>query len=326
MYHDKTTTVAPTVPPDPKHTLPPSSLKKEATDMQGTSASASMTDPDRDRDTLPSAIALPSTKAEILPGLPRLDYNIWHYKTKLLIIVTLLVLESALIPIALFYGLRLTSLRIGLIFAVITSFFGIVTGIEYGFRSLKLIGYGFHSWKLTQKGDEYRPLGGKKWHMDYIHHTLGLAYFVMSAILIGFSVPHTPWIRPLAIPVPYFLIQVGAQMLWSAVMHALGKPAPFRISSIAKGEKILPMVYTIVEDIIAVDGNAGKSYRERLRSRYAVSPRFRTLVIRQNWFWTIGALVDGVGTMVVIWTVPEVVAYGVGRSFPLRASWRGLFC
>lgn len=256
----------------------------------------------------PSAPAGTGTvsKLNVLPGLARLDYNLWHHKTKLSLITALLVIESSLLPIALFYGLRLTTLRIGLVFAIITSFFGIVTGIEFGFRMLKLI----------KKNDNFRPIGGRRYRMDYTHHTLSVGYFFMSAILIGFSIPHSPWIRPLAIPVSYFYIQVGAQMLWSAIMHALGRPAPFRLSSVAKGEPMPPHVYTFVEDVIAVDGNAGKKFREAMKARYAASPRFRKMIAQQNWFWALGALADGIGTMVVIWTVPEVVAYGVGWGSP----------
>lgn len=242
-----------------------------------------------------------------LPGLPRLNYNLWHHRTKLSIVTTLLILESSLLPIALFYGLRYTNLRIGLIFAVITSFFGIVTGIEYGFRILKLV----------NKKDTYRPLGTtSRWSFDYTHHTLGIGYFYMSGILIGASIPHSPPIRPLALPVCLFLIQAGTQLAVHGWMHAHKIPAPFRISSIPKGGRVLPLVYTLVEDIIAVDGNAGKDYRTSLMARYTVSPRFRKMIIQMNWFWAIGALVDGIGTLVVIWTVPEVVAYGVGWGSP----------
>ncbi|KAK1756735.1 hypothetical protein QBC47DRAFT_451315 [Echria macrotheca] len=246
---------------------------------------------------------------EELPGLPRLNYNLWHHKTKLSIVAGLLILESSILPIALFYGLRFSDLRIGLIFAVITSFFGIVTGIEYGFRILK----------LTRKHDDnFRPLGTtSRWCFDYTHHTLGIGYFYMSALLIGASVPHTPPIRPLAMPVCLIVIQAGAQLVWHGWMHARHRPAPFRISSVPKGQRVRPLVYTLVEDIIAVDGNAGKEYRAALDARYAASAHFRRLLVQLNWFWAVGALVDGIGTLVVIWTVPEVVAYGIGWGSPL---------
>lgn len=60
---------------------------------------------------------------EVLPGLPRLNYNLRYYKTKLSLIILLLVIELSLLPIALFYGLWFyTTLRHGIIFTIITSF------------------------------------------------------------------------------------------------------------------------------------------------------------------------------------------------------------
>ncbi|KAK4119494.1 hypothetical protein N657DRAFT_581645 [Parathielavia appendiculata] len=243
-----------------------------------------------------------------LPGLPRLRYRILDYKLKLFIVVALLVLESSLLPISLYYGLVLaTTLRQGIVFAIITSFFGIVTGIEFGLRS----------WKLIFKGDTYRPVGGTKFSADFTHWSLSFGYTVMTIILIIFSVPHDPLVRPLAIPVSVFFIQAGLQLTWAGCMNAAKRPAPFKISSVPKGGRVPPLVLTLVEDIVAVDGGAGREYRNTVMARYEASPRFRKMIAQQNWFWAIGALIDGIGTMVVVWTVPERVAYGVGWGSPL---------
>ncbi|KAK3693159.1 hypothetical protein B0T22DRAFT_496056 [Podospora appendiculata] len=247
---------------------------------------------------------------EELPGLPRLNYNLWDYKTKLFIISGLLIIESSLLPIALFYGLWFnTTLRHGIVFAIITAFFGLVTGIEFGLRTLK----------LTLPAAAYRPLGAghRRWALDFTHATLSCGYTVMTGILIGASIPHEPLVRPLAIPVPFFLIQIGVQLLATGWLNKRHYPAPCRISSVAKGERVPPLVYTLVEDIVAVDGGAGLEYRRNFKARYETSPRFRSMIARQNWFWGAGAFLVGVGTMVVVWTVPQEVAYGVGWGSPL---------
>lgn len=258
--------------------------------------------------------AAPVESFEEYPGLPRLNYRILDYKVKLAIVVFLLVAESALLPIALYYALTLhTTLRHGIIFAIITSFFGIVTGIEFGLRCLKLI----------LKGDKYRPKNGTKWSFDFTHWTLSFGYTVMTGILIGASIPHNPLVRPLAIPVSLFLIQVGLQLVWTGWMNKTGRKAPCKISSVEKGERVPPLVFTIIEDIVGVDGGGGAVYRRSFVARYKASWRFRRMIATQNWFWAVGALIDGIGTMVVIWTVPEAVAYGVGKScsFLLAQRW-----
>lgn len=245
---------------------------------------------------------------EEVPGLPRLNYNLLEHKWKLSFVTFLLVLESSLLPIALFYGLWFgTTLRHGILFAIITAFFGLVTGLEFGLRCLKLI----------LKGDTYRPPDGGRWKFDFTHWTLSFGYTVMTAILIGASIPHEPLVRVLAIPVSLFFIQVSSELLLSGVLNARGVEAPFKMSSVPKGGRIPPLVLTIVEDIVAVDGSAGKSYRKRLMDRYEASSRFRSMIRGLNWFWGVGALLDGIGTLVVIWTVPKEVAYGVGWGSPL---------
>lgn len=193
-----------------------------------------------------------------------------------------------------------------LVFAIITAFFGLVTGLEFGVRCLKLI----------MKKDTYRPPNTGRWKFDFCHWTLSFGYTYMTAILIGASIPHEPLVRPLAMPVPLFFIQLGLQLLVSAVMNAMGKRTPFKMSSTPKGAKVPPLVLTIVEDIMAVDGSAGKSYRRRLMERYEASKRFRAIIRKMTWFWGVGAFLDGVGTMVVIWTVPQEIAYGVGECLP----------
>lgn len=246
-----------------------------------------------------------------LPGLPRLNYRISDYKWKLAIVVFLLVLESSLLPIALFYGLWFgTTLRHGIIFAIITAFFGLVTGAEFGLRCLKLI----------LGNDKYRPQGGTRWSFDFTHWTLSFGYTVMTGILIGASIPHEPLVRPLAMPVSLFLIQAGVQLVWSGWMNATRRPAPCKISSVDKGGRVLPLVFTLVEDIVGVDGTGGRVYRDSLMARYKASPRFRRMIAQQNWFWAVGALIDGIGTLVVVWTVPQDVAYGVGTSKPCHYS------
>jgi len=145
----------------------------------------------------------------------------------------------------------------------------------------------------------------------------------MTGILIGPSIPHEPLVRPLALPMAIFYIQISLQMAWSAYMTARQRPAPFRISSLAKGDPMRPLTYTIIEDVVAVDGGAGRSYRLRLAARYAASATFRRLIAELNYFWCVGALLDGVATIIAIWVIPsQEVAYGVGKpdAIPVVAA------
>lgn len=89
---------------------------------------------------------------------------------------------------------------------------------------------------------------------------------------------------------------------------------PFRISSVARGEHFRPGVYSLIEDVIAVEGSGGRAFREALDKRYQASPEFRNMLAKISLFWSLPALAVAGGVTAVIWTVPKSVAFGVGES------------
>jgi len=119
-------------------------------------------------------------------------------------------------------------------------------------------------------------------------------------------------------PAPAILYCYGGVLFLITLYHQMNWPAPFRISSTAKGEKVLPGVYYFIEDVIAVNALGGRPYREALAARYKASPRFREMVYKQSWFWSIPALVLAVPLTVisVIPQVPATGAYGVAWAVP----------
>lgn len=268
---------------------------------------------------------------DVLAGLPRLEYNLMDHKMKLFVVSGLLILEGSILPLVLFYPLwYATSIRHGIrkynsgsssarahdlcqavridsaspVFAIITSFFGLISGLEFAHRS----------WRLIHKNDKYRPLDGTRWRFDFTHWTLSICYTVMTGILIGASIPHEPLVRPLAIPVSIFFIGTGTLCIVTGTMSALGMNTACKVSSIPKGEPQPPYVLTAVEDVVGVDGGGARSFRRRLLERYKVSKDFRRLIAELNWFWGIGSVISGAGTLAAIWVIPtQEIAYGVGE-------------
>ncbi|KAI1270809.1 hypothetical protein F5Y07DRAFT_385051 [Xylaria sp. FL0933] len=244
-----------------------------------------------------------------LPGLPRLEYRLMEHKKKLFIVSGLLIFEGSALPIVLFYPLWFaTNLRHGILFAIITSFFGLVSGLEFAHRS----------WRLIHKNDKYRPLDGTRWRFDFTHWTVSICYTIMTGILIGASIPNEPLVRPLAIPVPIFFIGAGMLCVVTGAMSALGMKTACKVSSIPKGAPQPPYVLTAVEDVVGVDGGGARPFRRRLLERYKASKAFRRLIAELNWFWGIGSVVSGAGTLAAVWVIPsQEIAYGVGWGEPL---------
>lgn len=134
-------------------------------------------------------------------------------------------------------------------------------------------------------------------------------------LIVG-AAPHRPIVRLCALPAPSFILFFGVLLLVSSLYCYLGLNTPFRISSLPRGVPMRPLVYTIVEDVIAVDTKCGREYREQLNKRYEASPMFRELLDRMGLFWGVSATVLGAGIVALVWVpeIPETVAYGVGKT------------
>jgi len=168
-----------------------------------------------------------------------------------------------------------------------------------------------------KKENFYRPLGtSKRYVFDITHWMFVLTIAAVTALFIVGSAPHTVWLRVLSMPGPAILYSMGGPLFLLTIWNLTGRKAPFRISSTEKGQEVKPGVYYIIEDIISVNANAGRPYREALAARYTVSPRFRRMIRTQSIFWSVPALVLAIACTVVICIheVPKNAAYAIGKT------------
>ncbi|KAK3182052.1 hypothetical protein K4F52_006617 [Lecanicillium sp. MT-2017a] len=244
--------------------------------------------------------------------LPQLPFT-WHHgwrRWRLFIFAFLVFVDASAVPIALYYGMHYAGNVEGwIIFAIVTTIWGGPTYLEFGIRTLRLI----------KKERFYRPLGtDSRWCFDVVTWTSTITITVVTALFVVGSAPHIVFLRVLCMPAPAILYCVGGVLAATTLYHAMGWKAPFRLSSTAKGETVLPGVYYFIEDIVAVNAGAGRPYREALAARYEASPRFRRMLYIQSLFWSIPALILAVPLTViaVINEVPATGAYGVCWAVP----------
>lgn len=132
----------------------------------------------------------------------------------------------------------------------------------------------------------------------------------MLELIIG-TYPKEPPIRLLAMPPATMCYAFGVQMLIIDTMRLLGWKAPIRISSLPRGSPLRPGIYSIIEDVCAVDGGGGTEFRQRLNLRYQASHYFRQMLHRLTLFWASGSLVIAAATTATIFTTSKDVAYVV---------------
>lgn len=112
-------------------------------------------------------------------------------------------------------------------------------------------------------------------------------------------------------PCASMLYAFGIQMLIIDILRLAGYKAPIRISSLPRGTPLRPGIYSIIEDVCAVDGSGGTEFRQRLNLRYQASHYFRQMLHRLTLFWAIGALLAASATTAIIFTCSRDVAYVV---------------
>lgn len=124
-------------------------------------------------------------------------------------------------------------------------------------------------------------------------------------------------------PVTSMLFVFGTELLVIDTLRYFEAPAPCRISSIPKGSQLRPGIYSIIEDVCAVDGSGGTAFREALNKRYEASHVFRAMLRRLGAFWAFGAQTMAVVCTILIFTIQHEAAYVVGWSAPF--IWAGVW-
>lgn len=85
------------------------------------------------------------------------------------------------------------------------------------------------------------------------------------------------------------------------------------MSSTEKGEKLTVALFTIIEDIVAVEGGGGREYRAALKKRYEVSEKFREMLWVLSLIWGVAATLTAGVTCAVVFTIQKDAAYGFGE-------------
>ncbi|KUL83059.1 hypothetical protein ZTR_09931 [Talaromyces verruculosus] len=254
------------------------------------------------------------TTVESTDGPPPLPYSLRQRKRSIAFFWTLFVIDTLAQPLILYFALRYgTSLSLNLVFSISTAALGGVSVFEYFYRL----------YNLMRSKSRARPLNARKSWLDFFQINFTIVWLILAVELIVGTVPTIPYIRLLAMPLPTVMFYFGAVHLTLDILRMSGHKAPFRISSTPQGSVMPTALYVLVEDIVAVDGGGGQSFRYALRKRYLSSPYFRRMLFEMNCFWAGGSLIAAAAITAIIFTTPINVAYTLGWSLPF--AWAGIW-
>ena len=133
----------------------------------------------RDRIASTSTVLDSGTTTPKPKELPPLPYSLRDHKLSISIIWTLLFLDTAVLPVALFYPLWYATDEPPWEVITITScIFGVISGAEWFYRT----------WKLW-RDETVRPFGSRsRWHFDFFHISYTLGYGI-ALVRSSFDLP-----------------------------------------------------------------------------------------------------------------------------------------
>ncbi|KAF8537783.1 hypothetical protein BDD12DRAFT_632725, partial [Trichophaea hybrida] len=244
---------------------------------------------------------------------PPIPYSLRNRKLAITILWTIILLDSVILPLSLFFILKYAAHWSDIHnLAISNGVFGFFAFFQYAFRI----------YRLLQPSPEYRPLGAGRWALDFYQYQFTFGFILITLLLSFATGPEN--LRLIALAPTILPAMIGPQFLVSCWLHKRGWRIPFAFSSTPRGSIAPPAVFTVVEDVIAVDAGQGRKFREAWGRRYDVSEGFRDMLWRMTMFWGLGCVgIVGVG-MAIAWGVGnKYVAFAVGWIAPF--VWAGMW-
>ncbi|KAI0820472.1 hypothetical protein BC628DRAFT_1422959 [Trametes gibbosa] len=241
---------------------------------------------------------------------PPLNYSIKSNRRELAIILffTFIFAEAGILPLILFYSIRWGAhLDNTKILAIITSLVGTYSSYKIARRSWYLF--------IRDGSHQRRPLGAARFGPDAftIQIALGMTAF-FTPLIIGSSLSPGS-VHTVAISLPCFMITFCLPLLITGIWpHKLR--LPFRVSSMPPYTGLPPAIYTMVEDVVAVDGGGCVEFRQAWRIRYEHSAIMRGIVrVSSIWWGGSGTLCAG-GLIAIAWTTVDDIGFGICWGVP----------
>jgi len=176
---------------------------------------------------------------------------------------------------------------------------------------------------LCRNDSTCRPVGSKRAWLDAFEWGYAFCILAVTAQTIPAVDADSPILPLFAMITSTVLFIMSTILISTFILYHARVKMPFRVSSLPAGHIAHPAVFTIIEDVVAVDGGGGIQYREELIARYDASPLFRRMLNHLDAFWGFGALLVSTLVTVLLWTIPAAIGYWIGWSVPFL--WAGLW-
>ena len=178
----------------------------------------------------------------------------------------------------------------------------------------------------SENGVWYVMFGPRHGHLtntsqlEFTNVNFAICASIFETLLLIGTFPEKPIVRLCAMPSATICYYLGTLLLVTAFLTQKGYRLPFQMSSTPKGAPWRPALLAILEDTGAIEARGELAHREAVMRRYEASPPFRHMLLRLSWFWGISLMVIAVVTTVLIVSLEERIAFGVGWGLPYVLS------
>jgi len=152
--------------------------------------------------------------------------------------------------------------------------------------------------------------------LEFFHINTLITIALVEIELVVATAPESPILKLCAMPSPTICFYYGTLLFSTAIFTQLKWRLPFNMSSTPKGHHWRPAMYAFIEDCGAIEARGEKVYREKLNARYEASPLFRVLIMQLSWFWGLGLIGIAIVSTVLVFTITDDVAFGLGWGLP----------
>jgi hypothetical protein len=138
-----------------------------------------------------------------------------------------------------------------------------------------LAAYELRCWSLGQRQSSSRPIGSGRWGFDHFHWNFIFGFYYIAVPVAAATSNNPGTVRVATLPRPLLMVQVCDQLALAHLAY------PCRVSSMPRGHAPLhPALFTIVEDIVAVDGMQATAWRTAFNERFETTPTLQSLLAR----------------------------------------------
>ncbi|GKZ28423.1 hypothetical protein AbraIFM66950_007091 [Aspergillus brasiliensis] len=249
-----------------------------------------------------SQIAQVSNSEPDVDQVTRIPLDLHRYRVVIAITAACIFTGAGLLPGILYLVLlNVAGLKLWIVFTLLASAIG-------AFGVLALLR---RTWRLVRSDSTCRPTGSKRHHLDYFQWNFFTGFCYIAALMIAAistsqrdddKIADTST-QLISLPLPVLILQVSSQLLCACMMNRMHAQYPFRVSSMDRTALVRPGVYTIVEDVLAVDGGQGEEYRRLLDARYRSSKAIRVLLARLDLAWGLSGAMVATGLITLIMTL-----------------------